>query len=366
MLKKSLLLIIALMAFAITVQAAQGTWKLHPKYAGSSVQNLIDAGSTIYFQASKNLFAFDKSTNKVYVLDKDYGMSDATVTKTAFNYDKHYLVVAYSNSNIDIVLQDGTIVNIPDIRDAVINSKKGINDVSFAGGKAYVATEFGLVVIDDNTMQITNTYYYDRSILSACKVGDVLLVTSGNNLYYDTRKNHDGFDKFVHASSAYTSPKLYPCNDGVHFFLWSTHDTASYRSFNLATIDVSKMGMADAITFEKKVSNASPTNVQPRSIGYIANFKANSYFYNIKTSDGSWTFTKNSGGAELYSCYPEGDGTYWGLGAKGLHIKGQTTYYAPKGEGITDQAFWTAYNPNDGKFYLARSTDNGIFTKYSG
>ncbi|MBQ0115696.1 MAG: hypothetical protein KBT10_07485, partial [Bacteroidales bacterium] len=34
--------------------------------------------------------------------------------------------------------------------------------------------------------------------------------------------------------------------------------------------------------------------------------------------------------------------------------------------GITDQAFWTAYNPNDGKFYLARSTDNGIFTKYSG
>lgn len=37
----------------------------------------------------------------------------------------------YANSNVDILHDNGKVFNIPDIKNAILTTAKGINDVSF-------------------------------------------------------------------------------------------------------------------------------------------------------------------------------------------------------------------------------------------
>ncbi len=59
-----------------------------------------------------------------------------------------YLLVAYQNSNVDVIFDNGKVINFPEIMNAPLTSTKDINDVAFSGDRAYLATNFGPVVIN--------------------------------------------------------------------------------------------------------------------------------------------------------------------------------------------------------------------------
>ncbi len=105
-------------------------------------------------------------------------------------------------------------------------------------------------------------------------------------------------------------------------------------------------------------------NLQRIPSGYIANAKSASYYYTMDLQ--ATNLTQVSGSGELFSAYPDGDGTLWAVGTNGVHVSGETTYYKPNGWGITENAFYSAYNPGDGKVYVSRCTDNALISKYSG
>ena len=178
MIKKFSLIIVALVAIVANAQVT-GQWVMHPKYLGSGAANLIDAGNKVFFQSGNTMFTFDKETLTVATLDREHGASDFIVTGCYYNYDSNYLLITYNNSNIDVVRANGSVVNIPDLKDVVYNGPKAINDVTFAGGKAYLATQFGLVIIDDRTLQVVDTYYYSGGLTSAVQMGDYLFVAKG-------------------------------------------------------------------------------------------------------------------------------------------------------------------------------------------
>jgi len=66
--------------------------------------------------------------------------------------------VAYKNTNIDLI-QNNTIINIPDIRDKQITGNKTINNIHLEGDYAYLACGFGIVVLDITKNEIKETYY---------------------------------------------------------------------------------------------------------------------------------------------------------------------------------------------------------------
>ncbi len=180
--KKLLSLLLSLSVIGAVAQT-DGTWKSHPKYLGSEAQNLIDAGNMVYLQSGNHLFALDKSTLEIGPLDKDNGASDIYVTNIYYITELGYTVVIYNNSNIDVIRPDGKVVNIPDIYDAIYNYTKAINDVTYADGLLYLATDFGLVTINTATWQIKDTYYYNVVLTSAAMVGDMLVVSSDDIIY---------------------------------------------------------------------------------------------------------------------------------------------------------------------------------------
>lgn len=48
---------------------------------------------------------------------------------------------------------NGKVFNIPDIKNAILTTAKGINDVKFYGDRIYLATDFGIVVLNDKKMK---------------------------------------------------------------------------------------------------------------------------------------------------------------------------------------------------------------------
>lgn len=353
MIKRVLLVLAAVTSLVCSAQD-NGQWKAHPKYMGSGTQNFIDVGNVAYLQCSNNLFVFNKDTKEVKILDKGEGVNDVVTTNIYHNYAPYagYTVVTYRSSNIDVIHPDGSVTNIPDIADAVYNGPKGINDITFADGKMVVATEFGLVFIDDKTLQVTDTYYYNRSITSAMLLSGVLVVSSDDEVFYDTRKNHDDFSAFTRANMYPTNAHFYPIN-GEKFFMRTDEE-----------LDIITVEFTDDANVEVTLIAGGPAdNIQPTPTGFIANFMSQGFYYTFAPDGSSPTMVK--GTKEIFTCHPAGDGTKWAAGASGVHQAGNSTYYVPNGIGITQNAFYSTYNPGDGKVYVNRTCDNALIKQYN-
>ncbi len=351
MAKKIAFLILALLAMAAQAQPGKGDWRVHPYYVSSDIKNVIDTDSKIYYLVGNDLYCFDKATNTNASLNKRVSLNDVLVTGIYYNYDKKYLVVTYLNSNIDVLYDDGTIVNLPDIKDAVLTAVKGINDVTFGPNKMYVATEFGMVVYDDNAMTVAESRLWSSNIMSATEVGQWTLIARGTRVYAAktsaTRETTGSYSAVSGMHSA-NNMRLIPVSSD-RFMLNSSAGLITY------TLGASSSG-APKVTHSDTVYTKRATIVQPTSTGYVASFGVYNVYY---TTDAQGANPQRKGAStELFTSCPSGDGTLWALGANGIHRAGNSTYYKPDGIGIKVGAFYMMFNKEKNLVYLSTTSDN--------
>ncbi len=209
-----------------------GNWRTHLPY-----QKVIDVepvGSKIYAATPFELFYYDTQDNSINILNKINGLSDIGISNIAYNESQRKLFVAYSNANVDLVCNDGSIKNMSDIKDKNIVGNKSINNVFFDGDLAYVACGFGIVVFDLKKEEVKDTYYIG-SQGDAVNVTDIAIyngriyASTNDGLYYADRSatnlaNHAAwhFDtSLIHPHLAYTemevfAGKLYLNYNGGH------------------------------------------------------------------------------------------------------------------------------------------------------
>ncbi|MCX6234554.1 MAG: T9SS type A sorting domain-containing protein [Bacteroidetes bacterium] len=153
------ILSVTILAFLFKVSAQEigiGEWRDHlPYYTGISV---TEAGSRIYCATSSAMFYYDKEDNSVQRVTKVSGLSDVGISVINFTPDVQTLVIAYTNTNIDLI-KDNQIINISDIKRKPILGNKTINNVTFRDKYAYLSCGFGIVVLDIDKEEIYDTYY---------------------------------------------------------------------------------------------------------------------------------------------------------------------------------------------------------------
>ena len=96
-----LVCIIALFNFPLFAQVAVGQWRDHLPYS-QGVQ-IADAGEWIYAASESGLFQHHKADGDIIRLSKVNGMSDIGFSSIAWSDANNTLVVAYSNTNIDLI-----------------------------------------------------------------------------------------------------------------------------------------------------------------------------------------------------------------------------------------------------------------------
>lgn len=152
----ALLLILLLAAFPAFSQIAVGKWRDHLSY--NRIIHVEDAGNRIYASSPGALYYYDLDDLTVNRLNKTTILSDVDVSTFAYDPKTHYVVVAYSNANVDIVKGDA-VSNINDIKRSNLGGSKRINSIGFYNRKAFLACAFGIVVLDMNRDEISETIY---------------------------------------------------------------------------------------------------------------------------------------------------------------------------------------------------------------
>ena len=136
--------------------AGYGDWQLH--LPTNHPTRLADDGNRVYVVAENALYFFDKKLNTTQVLSQRDGLSDVAAVAVAYDSTTRQTVVAYRNTNIDVLTAGGRVRNLSDVLRKAIQGSKAINKLSVEAGKAYLSTTFGLVVIDLNKLEVSDTY----------------------------------------------------------------------------------------------------------------------------------------------------------------------------------------------------------------
>ena len=181
-----ILLIIAtliLTSISALAQMNVGGWKIHPVF-GTEVTDIFDTGKKVYYLVDGNLYCYDKDSEENEFLSKQTVLNDIDISRIFYNYDSRYLLVVYANSNIDIINDDGTVVNVPDISQADLDVKT-VNNVSFKNNKVYIATAFGYVVLNsEKGFEIMESQIFGAGIASVVEVGNLILISKNDGLFY--------------------------------------------------------------------------------------------------------------------------------------------------------------------------------------
>jgi hypothetical protein len=157
-----------------------GYWQSHLPY--NTAVSICTDGTNMYTATDKTFFIYNSLTEEKTPYSKVEGMADLGMTYTAYDAATETVVLAYSNSNIDLY-HKGTFYNIPDIKLKTITGNKTIYHIYTEGGYAYMSTGFGVVVIDLTKREISETYNF---IQNNQTIGVFAFTASSNKFYAAT------------------------------------------------------------------------------------------------------------------------------------------------------------------------------------
>ena len=168
------LLITFLLLFQLQAQRRQNTWQDYLSF--SNAKKVAVAGSKIYCATQGGLFYLDREDNSIQKFTGVNGLTDFGIQTIAWNEALQVLVVAYNNSNIDLVSESG-VFNLSDIKRKQITGDKNIYNISFSGKEAFLSCGFGIVALNLEKNEVKGTYFIGDNGTSI-RVSDVAVWNS--------------------------------------------------------------------------------------------------------------------------------------------------------------------------------------------
>lgn len=304
-------------AFALNANAATfSNWKAYMPYA--DITDIEPAGKIVYVLSSNSLFSYNTADKSVTTYSKVYPLSDCTITKIAWNNTAKRLIVVYDNFNIDLVDNNGNVVNIAGYKDKTMTIDKTINNVVMNGKMAYLCTAFGLVQIDMESGLLMETYNMGKNVSNCAFTGSYIYVQTTSGLFKgDTKENiinptnwHASTDNvdFSHPNdintttdNGYTQYYIY---DKTNKCYWTNQSDQKLQAYTEAA-DGEKTVIQQDITPDAPVYNLFGYMTVQNNKLYICNGEewdmnnpAAIQVYN--PAEDSWTIYDNTGIGEKY------------------------------------------------------------------
>ncbi|MCU0469918.1 MAG: hypothetical protein MUF58_15085 [Arcicella sp.] len=139
-----------------------GTWRTHFNYLNA--KDVAIVGNKIYCATENGFFYYDASEKQTIKLSKIDGFTETGITKIAYHGSSKTLLIAYQTGNIDLLQVNDKgeplkVINVSLLKDATaIQASKQVNHIQFKDKIAYLAFDFGLVLLDMERQDIRETY----------------------------------------------------------------------------------------------------------------------------------------------------------------------------------------------------------------
>lgn len=159
-----------------------GEWKHH--FAFNNCFTVVETPTQIIGATPVGLNVFNKSDLSISSITKLEGLSDYHLSALAYLPDYDYLIIGYENGNIDILHQNA-IQNINNLKIKQMDGSKRINHFLVIDETLLCATDFGIIVINPEKLEISSTWYIGEE---ASNLKVYQLHEKDGNLYAATEK----------------------------------------------------------------------------------------------------------------------------------------------------------------------------------
>lgn len=342
--------VLALMAATQLAPAAiKGDWKLYPAFDTKALSVIPTPDKTYFlslgqpYDTSKPdyafrdayLFGYDKDGDEIISYSKANYLSDNIVSSAQYNPWHRYLLITYTNGNIDMLFDDNTVKNIPSLLNATLNTSKAINNIRFDKelNRAYLATDFGFIVLDGKNGSVLDSRVYNHRLVSASRVGDKFIISDGESLYWINASDKAFSFSDFHPLPTEPSPmEIMPLSDTSFAFLTPNDIWRCDFSGNDFSISRLAAGMLTSVMYNRD--------------GYIISNRNNAF---SMKNDGTLSVIQNMPGTSWTSVIGSWDNQeYWQLNER----TGLSSHLFKDGEWTTTRQ---AMRPNSPSAYLCRN-----------
>lgn len=186
--KRTILILLTVMQTLWVSATSIGTWNCFPAYG--EIQSIQPAGKMVYVLSSKGLFSYNSADGSVQNYHKVNGLSDCFISHIGYCQKAKRLVIIYENQNIDLLDNNGDVINISDYYNKSISSEKTVNSVTISGEYAYLNTAFGILRINVEKAEITATYSLAKNVKSSCIFNGIIYAATTQGVWCgDMKKN---------------------------------------------------------------------------------------------------------------------------------------------------------------------------------
>ena len=133
-----------------------GLWREHLPY--NSAIDVAASPGKIYCATPYSLFSVSLPDHSIERLSRVTGLNETGVSTIAYDEANEKLVIAYSNSNIDIIYRND-IFNVPDIKRSTISGNKNIYHIYPKDKNYYLSTGIGIMVIDGEKYEVKDSWF---------------------------------------------------------------------------------------------------------------------------------------------------------------------------------------------------------------
>lgn len=200
------IIILALYCFTniiINAQTTIGGWRTHISYTNTT--QITQSKEKVYGISANSLFSVEKNEPIVETYSKVNGLNDNNIHLIKYSDINNTLFIAYKNSNIDLLHNNGNIYNVPDLYRKNMNGSKKINDIYFTEDYAYLACDFGIIKFNIKKREFIETFIigdngnatkvlnieFDKNNIFALTPDNILVASTSSNL-----QNYQNWMKF--------------------------------------------------------------------------------------------------------------------------------------------------------------------------
>jgi len=149
-------ILLSIFVLSIRAQVAMGNWRTH--FAYTNVAQIAQSDNKIFAVSEGALYSVDKQDGNYEFYSKLSGLNGVSISRIEFDAVNQQLLIIYNDGNID-VLATGGVTNIPDFYNKQMSANKEVNQIQFFENKAYLACNFGIVVLNMQKKEVADTYY---------------------------------------------------------------------------------------------------------------------------------------------------------------------------------------------------------------
>jgi len=249
-----------------------GSWRAH--FSNESIQQVVK-GDQIYVASTNQIIQIDANKQTNY-LNTTTGLHATGIHKIAWHPIENQLVIAYKNSQIDIV-QGDQVTLIDDIQLTNLYADKTINDLIVFNNNAYLACNFGIVMIDLFKKEIKSTLFPNNNrqsvkVLQALPFQNKLFALTENGIWSTPLGQNNSWSQenimgisgiknmFIFKNQLYfnTQQKIYPYQTSI-----ASHQI---NSGTIETIAVDEDRILAGITYQNKGALIQFNNNQTNTV----------------------------------------------------------------------------------------------------